>query len=168
MSGTTPSRRNGSTSVAGFVPQVAFRVHVSAVWASVGGTEQPADKSTSRVGSAARPAIIVAVKIVRLYNRDMVLLNVRLTPLDEEAVKVLKAAHVELSSLIRETLHKEAAKFRGRSKASCAALVRDVFAEYPEPIKPPPPTFDVHDRREFAAAMRKHLERKRRPAKPRP
>lgn len=107
----------------------------------------------------------LAIKTLCLYIGDMALLNVRLTRVDEEAVKVLKAAHVELSSIIREALHKEAAKIRSRSESTSVALVREVFADHPEPPNPPLPTFNVHDRHEFAAAMEKHLDRKRRPAK---
>jgi hypothetical protein len=103
----------------------------------------------------------VAVKTLCLYDESMSLLNVRLTAADEDAVRVLKGAGVELSSVIRGALRREAERLRARTPQKTAALIDEIFQEHPEPEHPPTRSFDVRDRRAFAAAMRAHLSDKR-------
>lgn len=87
----------------------------------------------------------------------MSLINVRLGKADEEAVKVLKEARVELSSVIRAALRREAERVRARTPRKTEALVDEIFAEFPEPVDAPARSFDVHDRQAFADAAREHL-----------
>jgi len=87
----------------------------------------------------------------------MSLLNVRLTKADEEAVRILKRSRVEISAVVRAALRQEAEKYRARSAKFTAALLAEIFEQYPEPGRAAPRDFDVHDRRAFADAFREHL-----------
>ena len=90
----------------------------------------------------------------------MSLLNVRLTKADEEAVRILKRSRVEISTVVREALHREAEKHRPRSPASTTKLLAEIFDEYPDGSTPAR-DYDVHDRRQFADAVQRHLRSKR-------
>ncbi len=91
----------------------------------------------------------------------MSLLNVRLTKIDEEAVRILKRSRVEISSVVRAALRLEAQKHRPRTAKLTADLLDELFERYPEPRQAPERRFDVHDREAFARAFREHLRRKR-------
>lgn len=87
----------------------------------------------------------------------MALLNVRLTKADEEAVRILKRSRVEISTVVRNALHREAEKLRPRSAAFTAGVLHEIFERYPEPDRAAPRGYDVHDRRALADAIRDHL-----------
>ena len=86
----------------------------------------------------------------------MSLLNVRLTKADEAAVRILKRSRVQISAVVRAALRQEAEKRRPRSPAFTAALLEEIFEQYPEPDRATARGFDVHDRRAFAEAFRRH------------
>lgn len=84
-------------------------------------------------------------------------LNVRLSAEDEEAMRVLRRAGVEVSAVVRAALRTEAERLRGRTEQSARELLAKIYAEVPEPVAAPARRYDVHDRRAFAAAMRAHV-----------
>jgi hypothetical protein len=90
----------------------------------------------------------------------MSLLNVRLTKADEEAIRILKRSGVEISQVVRAAIRREAEKHRPRTAEQTARLVAEIFERHPEPDEVEPRTFDVHDRRAFAAAFREHLRKR--------
>ena len=91
----------------------------------------------------------------------MSLLNVRLTKLDQDAVRILKRSGVEISAVVRDALRREAERHRPRTPASTANLLAEIFIAFPEPTSPKRGAVDVHDRRKFAKAFRDHLRAKR-------
>src|SRR5207248_11201574 len=96
-----------------------------------------------------------------LYSSSVSLFNVRLTKADEAAVRVLKRAHVEISAIVRDALHREAERHRPRSAASTAELMSDIFEAYPEPERVARRRRDVGDRRQLARHVREQLRRRR-------
>jgi len=87
----------------------------------------------------------------------MTLINVRLTRAEEEAVGILKRSRVEISDVVRAALRHEAEKYRPRTAAFTTRLLDEIFEQYPEPHRAIARSFDVHDRKAFARAFRKHL-----------
>ena len=90
------------------------------------------------------------------------LINVRL---DEERVRKarkLRDKGVVLSDLVREAID---AKFEAIGHAGEARdarrLVEHLFERFPDPPDLPPRAYDVHDRREARAAIRRKLSRGR-------
>jgi hypothetical protein len=86
------------------------------------------------------------------------LLNVRLTPVEERAVRGLRRAKVNVSELVRRALREAALKSAAPSR-SRASVVREVVAALPGPAptarRPP-----LDDRRALASFIRSGLSKK--------
>ena len=92
----------------------------------------------------------------------MSLLNVRLTKADEAAVRILKRSRVEVSTVVREALRREADRHRPRTAASTIELLAEIFEQFPEPDHVETRRLDPLDRRAVAKAVRARLRRRRR------
>ena len=103
------------------------------------------------------------VKTRYLYSMSSRLVNVRLDEERLRKVKALREKGIGLSGLIRTAIdqrYEQALSSRG--PRDVRAIFARLDAEYPiTPKDLPPPKYDVHDRRQAAAAIRKHFDRKR-------
>jgi hypothetical protein len=91
------------------------------------------------------------------------LVNVRL---DEERLRKarkLRESGVALSDLIRGAIDEQYEKLaETRKPRNIAAMMAELDAKYPINANDlPPRDYDVHDRKQAAAAIRKHLKAKR-------
>jgi len=89
------------------------------------------------------------------------LINVRLDADDAGKARALQERGVELSAIVRRAVRSEYARRVKASAADVAKTMEEIYADHPAQ-RGSPRTFDVHDRRAFAAAMRRHLKRRRR------
>ena len=86
------------------------------------------------------------------------LINVRL---DEERVRkaqTLRRRGVTLSDVVREAIDERFSELRrSEFQSDVRAIVRGIFEQYPDPPDLAPRDYDVHDRREARAAIRRKL-----------
>ena len=91
------------------------------------------------------------------------LVNVRL---DEERLRKarqLRESGVVLSDLVRKAIDERFEQVRGpRTPRDFEALMARIFEQYPDPPDLPPPRYDVYDRTEARAAIRRKLRSGRR------
>jgi hypothetical protein len=91
------------------------------------------------------------------------LVNVRL---DEERLRKarrLRETGVVLSDLVREAIDGRFEQLNGQRKPrDVRAIVTRIFEQYPDPPSLPPPTYNVHDRKEARHAILRKLRRRRR------
>ena len=103
------------------------------------------------------------VKIRYLYSMSSRLVNVRL---DEERLRKAKALRekgIALSDLIRTAIDERYEQdLASRGPRDVRAIFARLDAKYPITAKDLPPLkYDVHDRQQAAAAIRKRLDRRR-------
>jgi hypothetical protein len=87
------------------------------------------------------------------------LINVRLEAEDAGKVRALKERGVELSAIVRKAIRSEySRRVVSPAHTDAAQVLREIYATYPA-APAPRRTFDVHDRRSFAAAIGRHVRR---------
>ena len=86
-------------------------------------------------------------------------LTVRLTDEDARKVSVLRGQGLNVSLFVREALRGEFERRRvvARTPEEIQALIDRAFAEHPNPEGAPPRDYDVADRHQAAAAIRRKL-----------
>jgi hypothetical protein len=90
------------------------------------------------------------------------LVNVRLDEARVRKVRALRAQGIAVSDLLREAIDRRYEQVVGTRKGlDVAAIMRRLFAEYPDPPDLPPRPYDVHDR----AAARQGILRRLRQAR---
>jgi hypothetical protein len=89
------------------------------------------------------------------------LVNVRLDADDAGKVRALKERGVELSAIVRRAVRSEyARRVVTASAADIVKTMQEIYADHPaQPVAAR--SFDVHDRRALAAAMRRHVRPRR-------
>ena len=91
------------------------------------------------------------------------LINVRLDEDRTRKVRALRASGIAVSALVREAIDRRYEQVLGSPKGrDVAAIMRRLFAEYPDPPTLAPRRYDVRDRAAARQAIRRHLRRKAR------
>lgn len=91
----------------------------------------------------------------------MKLLNIRLDPEDVAKVRALRAQGVKVSHLLREAIRAEHRRRAGVPRAGeVEAALAAIYTEHPIPRADERQRFDVHHRRRFRSAVRRHLRRR--------
>ena len=103
------------------------------------------------------------VKIRDPYSMSSHLVNVRLDEERMRKAKALRARGIALSDLVRSAIDERYKQdLSSRGPRDLRAIFTRLDAEYPITTKDlPPRKYDVHDRQQAAAAVRKRLYRRR-------
>jgi hypothetical protein len=106
---------------------------------------------------------VLDVKTLRLYDRAVKLLNVRLGPEDARRAAALRKDGVAVSRIVREairTAYDRRAVGRGGGRRA-SAIMAEIYREHPDPPGPPRATRDLRDRRVVRRLIRRRLTRRR-------
>jgi hypothetical protein len=103
-----------------------------------------------------------------VYGKNR-LVNVRLDPERVRKAQVLRERGVSLSDVVREAIdqqyeavEQEEAPKRLRTARDVDGFFKELFEKYPDPPDHKPRDYDVHDRHQAAAAIRRMLRAKKR------
>jgi hypothetical protein len=89
-------------------------------------------------------------------------LTVRLGPRDLQRIAALRKRGVEISSLVRDAIAREAGSAsRVRKSGDVTKVLNKIYAKFPDPPGYPAPSLDLTDRGAVARAVRQRLNRRR-------
>jgi len=103
------------------------------------------------------------VKTRYLYVMTSRLINVRLDERRLQRVRRLRAKGISISDLLRDAIDRQYEEItKQRKPRDIESMLKQLYAQYPDPVDLPPREYDVHDRRQAKEAISRMLRRKAR------